>query len=92
MVDREEAIAFFQAKGEKYKAQLIQDLPATETITLYRQGDWVDLCAEGRYMRTSAGMVPGHAVQADEGRRRLLARRSAQRACFQRIYGTAWRE
>src|SRR5580692_7709093 len=50
VIDRDEAIAFFQAKGEKYKAQLIQDLPPTETITLYTQGDWVDLC-RGPHMR-----------------------------------------
>jgi hypothetical protein len=68
-IDRDEAIAFFQAKGEKYKAQLIQDLPATETISLYSQGDWVDLC-RGPHM---------HRVQADEGGRRLLAGRPSQR-------------
>jgi threonyl-tRNA synthetase len=43
VIDRDEAIAFFQARGEKYKAQLIQDLPASETITLYSQGEWMDL-------------------------------------------------
>ena len=52
-IDRDEAIAFFQAKGEKYKAQLIQDLPATETISLYKQGDWLDLC-RGPHMRSTA--------------------------------------
>src|SRR5664279_4129878 len=49
-IDRDEAIAFFQDKGEKYKSQLIQDLPGTETISLYRQGDWLDLC-RGPHMR-----------------------------------------
>ena len=42
VMDREQAISFFQAKGEKYKAELIQDLPRTEQISLYTQGDWVD--------------------------------------------------
>src|SRR5882757_928859 len=41
--DRDEAIAFFEARGESYKAELIRDLPKTETITLYKQGDWIDL-------------------------------------------------
>src|SRR6201994_325307 len=57
VIDRDEAIAFFQAKGEKYKAQLIQDLPPAETITLYRQGDWVDLC-RGPHMRSTADVGP----------------------------------
>ena len=43
VVDREEAIQFFKDKGEKYKAELIQDLPATETITLYRQASVYEL-------------------------------------------------
>src|SRR3954454_5410453 len=38
-MDRDEAIGFFTGKGEKYKAQLIQDLPATETISVYSQGE-----------------------------------------------------
>ena len=45
-----QGIAFFLAKGEKYKAELIRDLPQSETITLYRQGDWIDLC-RGPHMR-----------------------------------------
>src|SRR3984893_12170495 len=44
VTDRDEAIRFFMDKGEKYKAQLIEDLPRDETISLYSQGDWVDLC------------------------------------------------
>ena len=47
VMDRDEAIAFFQAKGEKYKAQLIQDLPATETITLYARATG-SICAAAR--------------------------------------------
>lgn len=36
--ERDEAIKFFEARGEKFKAELIRDLPGTETITLYKQG------------------------------------------------------
>ena len=53
VVDRDDAIRLFQDKGEKYKAEIIQDLPRGETITLYRQGDWVDLC-RGPHMRSTA--------------------------------------
>mgnify|MGYP002721330999 FL=1 len=42
--DREEAIKFFEARGERFKAELIRDLPESETITIYRQGEWLDLC------------------------------------------------
>jgi threonyl-tRNA synthetase len=56
--DRDEAIAFFQAKGERYKAELIQDLPVTETITLYKQGDWIDLC-RGPHMRGTGDVGQG---------------------------------
>src|ERR1700760_1864007 len=52
-IDRDEAITFFTDKGEKYKAQLIQDLPPTETISVYSQGEWLDLC-RGPHMRTTA--------------------------------------
>src|SRR5664279_2097540 len=50
--NRADAIAFFEARGEKYKAELIRDLPGDEIISLYRQGDWVDLC-RGPHMRTT---------------------------------------
>jgi len=50
--DREDAINFFVARGEGFKAELIRDLPETETITLYKQGDWIDLC-RGPHMRSS---------------------------------------
>ena len=53
VLPRDEAMAFFAAKGEKYKAELIRDLPESETISLYSQGDWIDLC-RGPHMRTTA--------------------------------------
>ena len=42
--DRNEAIGYFKSIGEMYKAEIIQDLPENETITIYRQGEWLDLC------------------------------------------------
>src|SRR5271170_6497776 len=88
VIDRDEAIAFFQAKGEKYKAQLIQDLPATETITLYGQGDWVDLC-RGPHMRTTADVGTAFKLMKVAG---AYWRGDHRNAMLSRIYGTAWRD
>ncbi|MDI3309797.1 MAG: TGS domain-containing protein, partial [Acetobacteraceae bacterium] len=44
VVDRESAIDLFKSKGESYKVELIRDLPEGERITIYRQGEWLDLC------------------------------------------------
>lgn len=43
-MDRDEAIKFFKSIGEHYKAEIIESIPAGETISLYRQGDFIDLC------------------------------------------------
>src|SRR5690606_40370528 len=42
--NRDDAIAFFERQGETFKAELIRDLPQDEVISLYRQGDFIDLC------------------------------------------------
>ena len=88
VIDRDEAIAFFQAKGEKYKAQLIQDLPASETITLYSQGDWIDLC-RGPHMRSTADVGPAFKLMKVAG---AYWRGDHRNAMLSRIYGTAWRD
>ena len=88
VVDREEAIQFFKDKGEKYKAELIQDLPATETITLYRQGDWIDLC-RGPHMRTTADVGTAFKLMKVAG---AYWRGDHRNAMLSRIYGTAWRD
>jgi threonyl-tRNA synthetase len=87
-IDRDEAIAFFQAKGEKYKAQLIQDLPTTETITLYSQGDWIDLC-RGPHMRSTADVGGAFKLMKVAG---AYWRGDHRNAMLSRIYGTAWRD
>jgi len=87
-IDREEAISFFQAKGEKYKAELIQDLPVSETITLYSQGDWIDLC-RGPHMRTTADIGTAFKLQKVAG---AYWRGDHRNAMLSRIYGTAWRD
>ena len=47
---RGEAIQFFKQEGENYKAEIIQDLPEDEDISLYRQGEWVDLSSDRRVL------------------------------------------
>ena len=86
VMDREEAIAFFQAKGEKYKAQLIEDLPRSEVITLYRQGEWIDLC-RGPHLRTTADIGTAFKLMKVAG---AYWRGDSKNEMLQRIYGTAW--
>ncbi|MGA3004880.1 MAG: threonine--tRNA ligase [Acetobacteraceae bacterium] len=88
VMDRDEAIRFFMDKGEKYKAQLIQDLPVTEEISLYRQGDWVDLC-RGPHMRSTADVGTAFKLTKVAG---AYWRGDHRNAMLSRIYGTAWRE
>ena len=76
VIDRDEAIQFFKDKGEKYKAEIIQDLPRDgdhHALPPGRLDRPLPRAAHALHRATSAG------VQADEGRRRLLARRSPQR-------------
>ncbi|GAB0117670.1 threonine--tRNA ligase [Acidisoma sp. 7E03] len=86
--DRDEAIAFFRNKGERYKAELIQDLPVTETITLYRQGDWIDLC-RGPHMRDTGDVGTAFKLMKVAG---AYWRGDHRNAMLSRIYGTAWRD
>ncbi len=88
VIDREEAIQFFKDKGEKYKAELIQDLPRTEVITLYRQGDWIDLC-RGPHMRTTSDVGQAFKLMKVAG---AYWRGDHRNAMLSRIYGTAWRD
>jgi threonyl-tRNA synthetase len=87
-IDRDVAIRFFQDKGEKYKAEIIQDLPRDEPITLYRQGEWVDLC-RGPHMRSTADVGGAFRLMKVAG---AYWRRDHRNAMLSRIYGTAWRD
>lgn len=84
--DRDEAIEYFKSIGEHYKAEIIQDLPQGEVITLYRTGEWVDLC-RGPHM-VSTGQV-GHAFKLMKIAGAYW-RGDAKNEMLQRIYGTAW--
>ncbi len=84
--ERDEASRFFESIGETYKAEIIGDLPAGEEITLYRQGDWIDLC-RGPHL-PSTGLLP----KAFRLTRLAGAywRGDSRNAMLQRVYGTAW--
>ncbi len=88
VVDRDEAIRFFTERGEKYKAQLIQDLPADQTITLYRQGEWIDLC-RGPHMRGTGDVGSAFKLMKVAG---AYWRGDHRNAMLSRIYATAWRD
>ncbi len=88
VVDREEAISAFSEKGEKYKAELIQDLPRDVPISLYRQGDWLDLC-RGPHMRSTGDVGQAFKLMKVAG---AYWRGDHRNAMLSRIYGTAWRD
>jgi threonyl-tRNA synthetase len=85
--DRQQAIHFFKERGEKYKAEHIAGLPLDEPISIYRQGDWLDLCT-GPHLPSTERL--GHAFRLTK-----LAgaywRGDPRNEQLQRIYGTAWR-
>tara|TARA_B100002052_G_scaffold299156_1_gene335766 strand:+ start:1544 stop:3514 length:1971 start_codon:yes stop_codon:yes gene_type:complete len=85
--DRDEAITYFEKAGELYKSQIIKDLPEDEQISIYKQGDWLDLCRgphlpSTKHIGTSFKLmkVAGAYWRGDENNEMLT-----------RIYGTAWR-
>ena len=85
--ERDRAISFFISIGEKYKAQLIADLPETETISIYRQGNWIDLC-RGPHLPSTGYVGKAFKLQKLAG---AYWRGNSQNEMLQRIYGTAWR-
>ncbi len=82
---REDAIAFFKDMGEHYKAELIEAIPEGETISLYEQGDFVDLC-RGPHV-PSTGKLKHHKLMKVAG---AYWRGDANNEMLQRIYGTAF--
>ncbi|MFP6730599.1 MAG: threonine--tRNA ligase [Alphaproteobacteria bacterium] len=83
---RDEAIAFFKGAGEHYKAEIIADLPEGETITLYRQGDFIDLC-RGPHLPATGKVGKAFKLMKLAG---AYWRGDSKNAMLQRIYGTAW--
>ena len=82
---RDKAIEIFRNMGEHYKVQIIEDLPADEEITIYRQGEWMDLC-RGPHV-PSTGKLRAFKLTKVAG---AYWRGDANNQQLQRIYGTAW--
>ena len=83
---RDDAIKLFRDMGEEYKARIIEDIPADETLTLYRQGDFVDLC-RGPHLPSTGKLGRAFKLMRVSG---AYWRGDAKNEMLQRIYGTAW--
>ena len=85
VLPRDGAVAFFLAQGEKYKAELIAAIPEGEDVSLYREGDFVDLC-RGPHV-PSTGKLKVFKLMKVAG---AYWRGDSKNEMLQRIYGTAW--
>ncbi|MCP4394637.1 MAG: threonine--tRNA ligase [Alphaproteobacteria bacterium] len=84
--DRDEAIKFFLDKGEKYKAEIIGDLPEGEKISLYKQDDFADLC-RGPHLPSTGKLGKAFKLMKVAG---AYWRGNSDNEMLQRIYGTCW--
>jgi threonyl-tRNA synthetase len=85
VLSRDEAIEFFKKQGEIYKAEIIEGIPSTESLSLYTQGDFTDLC-RGPHV-PSTGKLKAFKLMKLAG---AYWRGDAKNEMLQRIYGTAW--
>ena len=83
---KEESIKHFKDKGEDYKVELINDLPNNEEISIYKQGDWLDLC-RGPHMVSTKQIGKAFKLMKVAG---AYWRGDSSNAMLTRIYGTAW--
>ena len=86
--ERDTAINFFSERGEKYKAQIIEEIPGDEAISVYRQGDWLDMC-RGPHLPSIGHVGKGFKLLKVAG---AYWRGDSRNEMLQRIYGTAWRD
>jgi len=86
--NRDEAIKHFTDIGEKYKAEIIRDLPTSEDISVYRQGKWYDLC-RGPHLPATGAVGNAFKLMKVAG---AYWRGDSKNAMLTRIYGTAWRD
>ena len=82
---REQAIDLFRNMGEHFKVQIIEDLPKGEEISIYKQGDWMDLC-RGPHVPTTSKLKAFKLTKVAGA----YWRGDANNQMLQRIYGTAW--
>jgi threonyl-tRNA synthetase len=84
--NRDDAVTFFREQGEEYKAEIIAGIPGDEALTLYRQGDFIDLC-RGPHLPSTGKLGKAFKLMRVSG---AYWRGDAKNAMLQRIYGTAW--
>ena len=84
--DRDEAVRFFRDMGEEYKAEIIESIPSGEAITLYRQGDFIDLC-RGPHLPSTGKLGKAFKLTHVSG---AYWRGDSNNEMLQRVYGTAW--
>ncbi|TDI65658.1 MAG: threonine--tRNA ligase [Alphaproteobacteria bacterium] len=83
---RQQAIDYFKKQGEAYKAEIIAEIPAGEDVTIYRQGEWLDLC-RGPHLPSTGKLGKAFKLTKLAG---AYWRGDSRNAMLQRIYGTAW--
>lgn len=87
--DRDEAIRVFGEIGERYKVEIIEDIiPEGEEVSVYRQGDWFDVC-RGPHLPSTSKLGNGFKLMKVAG---AYWRGDSNNEMLQRIYGTAWRD
>ncbi|MES9946196.1 MAG: threonine--tRNA ligase [Candidatus Thiodiazotropha sp.] len=87
--DRQEAIQTFDSIGEKYKVEIIKEfIPEGEEVSIYRQGDWFDVC-RGPHLPGTGMLGKGFKLMKVAG---AYWRGDSNNEMLQRIYGTAWRD
>ena len=83
---RDQAMEFFASIGEDYKAEIVRDLPDSEVITIYKQGDFVDLC-RGPHLPSTGKLGSHFKLMKIAG---AYWRGDSRNEMLQRVYGTAW--
>ena len=85
VMSRDEAVAFFKGKNEHYKAEIIESIPANEDLSLYAQGEFIDLCRGPHVPNT--GKLRAFKLMKVAG---AYWRGDAKNEMLQRVYGTSW--
>ena len=83
---RSEALDFFEKKGEAFKGELIESIPGDEDLSIYKQGDWLDLC-RGPHLTSTGKIGTAFKLMKVAG---AYWRGDSNRPMLSRIYGTAW--
>jgi len=85
---RDDAVKFFEQAGESFKAEWVSSIPSSEALTIYRQGEWLDLC-RGPHLPSTGRLGTAFKLMKLAG---AYWRGDPKNPQLQRIYGTAWRD